>query len=137
MKELEKELTAVRMRRFISDNESLSKSFEKLGKTNFLTHEYGESLSGEDLRTLALDLRNRMKDCVVVLVSKSDGKVNLVVTVDDLAQKNGYSANVLAKSASSILGGGGGGKNDFAQGGGIHEGKISEALEAIRGIVRG
>ena len=137
MKELEKELTAVRMKRFIADNEALSKRFQKLGKTNFLAHEYGESLGGEDLRTLALDLRNRMKDCVVVLVSKSDGKVNLVATVDDLAQKNGYSANVLAKSASSILGGGGGGKNDFAQGGGIHEGKISEALEAIRGIVRG
>ena len=137
LKDLEKELGAVKIKRYLADNDVLSSKFEKLGKTNFVAHEYTESLTGDDLRALALDLRNRVKDCVVVLVSKNEGKVNLVATVDELAQKNGYSANVLAKSASTILGGGGGGKNDFAQGGGVHEGKISEALEAIRGIVRG
>ena len=137
LKELEKELASVRMNRYLADNETLTKKFEKLGKTNFVAHQYSESLTGDDLRALALDLRNRVKDCVVVLIAKSDGKVNLVATVDEIAQKAGYSANLLAKSASGILGGGGGGKSDFAQGGGVNEGKIAEAIEAIREIVRG
>jgi alanyl-tRNA synthetase len=92
----------------------------------------GENLSGDDLRTIALDLRSRVKGSVIALASSGDEKVTLVVAVDEEARARGVKAGSLVKLASSIMGGGGGGKDDFAQGGGSDRTKISEAMSAIK-----
>ena len=92
----------------------------------------GDNLSGDDPRSIALDLRSRVKGSVIALASRGEEKVVLVVAVDDDARARGVKAGTLVKLASTILGGGGGGKDDFAQGGGINGAKISEAMNAIK-----
>lgn len=97
-----------------------------------MARDMGDNLSGDDLRSIALDLRSRVKGSVIALASRGSEKVVLVVAVDDDARARGVKAGTLIKFASTILGGGGGGKDDFAKGGGINGAKISEAMSAIK-----
>ena len=80
---------------------------------------------------MALDIKNRLGESVVALVSSVAGKPVLVVATSDVARAKGVKAGALVKLASGVLGGGGGGKDDFAQGGGVNSDQISNALSAI------
>jgi alanyl-tRNA synthetase len=86
---------------------------------------------------MALDLRARSADSVVVLVSVVEGKPVLVAAVSDAARAKGIKAGALVKTGSTILGGGGGGKDDFAQGGGSSIADIAKALDAITKALTG
>jgi alanyl-tRNA synthetase len=132
LKEAEKEIGSIRTAKALSDSAALVKNAEDIGQFKLITADMGKGLSGDDLRTVALDLRNRLKGAVVALLSSGDEKVTLVVAVDESARSAGAKAGALVKIASGILGGGGGGKDDFAQGGGSDYGKIDEALKAIK-----
>jgi alanyl-tRNA synthetase len=132
LKEAEKEIGSIRTAKALSDSAALVKNAEDIGQFKLITADMGKGLSGDDLRTVALDLRNRLKGAVVALLSSGDEKVTLVVAADESARSAGAKAGALVKIASGILGGGGGGKDDFAQGGGSDFGKIDEALKAIK-----
>ena len=83
------------------------------------------------MRTISLDLRNRLADGIVILASKGDERSTLVVAASPNAVKLGIKAGALVKLGSEILGGGGGGKDDFAQGGGSNHSEIASALSAM------
>ena len=91
-----------------------------------------DGISGDDLRTIALDLRNRNAHSVVALLSVNGDRVTLAVAVSDDARASGVKAGALVKIGSTVLGGGGGGKDDFAQGGGVHYAKIDDAIKEMR-----
>ncbi|MHB1010871.1 MAG: alanine--tRNA ligase [Propionibacteriaceae bacterium] len=95
------------------------------------------AVSGNDLRTLALDLRTRLgSDSVVCLVGGSDAQVSIVVATGDGARAKGISAGTLVGIAAPLLGGRGGGKPDFAQGGGTNGAASAAALAAVVDAVR-
>jgi alanyl-tRNA synthetase len=96
-----------------------------------------EGIVVDDLRKIALNLRNRNSDSVVGLISVCDGKPVLVIAVSDAARAKGHKAGALVKIGSTILGGGGGGKDDFAQGGGTAVSEIDSALIAIEHSLAG
>jgi alanyl-tRNA synthetase len=131
MKELEKEIAQNRTQQTLASSSTLLSQVQKIGVYSVITNDMGAGFSGDDLRTLALDIRAKVPHSVIALASAGDEKVTLVVAVDDAARKTGAKAGVLAKLGSAVLGGGGGGKDDFAQGGGQDRTKISEALRAI------
>lgn len=131
MREIEKELSAIRSAQALAQVGALATKFKQVGKINLLAEQLSENIDGDDLRTMALDLRNRIKESVVALISNNGGKPVVVVAVSEFAQKNGIKAGALVKIASTTLGGGGGGKDDFAQGGGVDISKTKDALSAI------
>ena len=136
VKEVEKELAQIKTKQALAAAGSLLGSAEIVNGVSFIGSDLGENLTGEDLRTIALDLRSRLKGSVVALASAGQEKITLVVAVDDDAKARGVKAGSLVKLASTILGGGGGGKDDFAQGGGVERAKLSEALNAIKNALR-
>jgi alanyl-tRNA synthetase len=90
-------------------------------------------VGGGDLRTLALDLRERLGSgpAVVALVGGADKPTALVAT-NDAARGLGLSAGRLIGVACAALGGKGGGKPDLAQGGGTDASAAPQALAAVR-----
>ena len=136
VKEVEKELAQIKTKQALAAAGSLLGSAEKVNGVSFIGSDLGENLTGDDLRTIALDLRSRLKGSVVALASAGQEKITLVVAVDDDAKARGVKAGSLVKLASTILGGGGGGKDDFAQGGGVERAKLSEALNAMKNALR-
>ena len=135
IKEIEKELAAVRSAQALGTVSAIADSVTKVGQIDMVTAVLADGISGDDLRTIALDLRNRFATSVIALISSSAGKSVLVVAASDSARALGAKSGSLVKLGSTVLGGGGGGKDDFAQGGGTDASKSLEALAAITAAV--
>ena len=65
----------------------------------------------------------------------SSDSISVVCSVNGCAQKE-YKAGDLVKSVATVLGGSGGGRPDFASGAGKDASKISEAVDAAKGLVK-
>jgi alanyl-tRNA synthetase len=132
MREIEKELAALKSAQALAAAGELLARAEKVGELSTIFTDAGPNISGDDLRTMALDLRNRLGDSVVSLFSLNGDRVVLVVAASDSARKSGVKAGSLVKIGSTVLGGGGGGKDDFAQGGGTDASKIQDAIAQMK-----
>jgi alanyl-tRNA synthetase len=131
MKDIEKELAAVRSAQALSQVGDLAKSATTINGHIFIGSVMSDGVSGDDLRKIAIDLRSANSNSVVALLSNNDGKPVLVVAVSDQSRAAGVKAGALVKIGSTVLGGGGGGKDDFAQGGGTDSSKSLDAIAAI------
>ena len=137
IKEIEKELAAVRSAQAMSQIGDLAKKAEVINGFSLVASHLADGVSGDDLRKIAQELLHRVKSSVIVLVSVVEGKAILVVAVSEDARKSNIKAGALVKVGSAVLGGGGGGKDDFAQGGGTNLSAISDALSAITRAISG
>ena len=135
IKEIEKELAAVRSAQALSTVSTIAESVTRVGQIDLITAVLPDGISGDDLRTIALDLRNRFTTSVIALISSAAAKPVLVVAASDSARALGAKSGSLVKIGSAVLGGGGGGKDDFAQGGGTDASKSVDALAAITAAV--
>ena len=137
MKDIEKELATVRSAQALSQVGDLAKTATIINGISYISSVMADGVSGDDLRKMALDLREREAKSVVALISSNDGKPVLVVATSQEARSSGVKAGALVKIGSTVLGGGGGGKDDFAQGGGTDASKSLEALTAISNALIG
>jgi len=135
MKNIEKELAAIKSAQALASVNELAKGFETIGERKVLVAQVADSITGDDLRVMALDLRNRDPHSVVALLSAQADRVTLVVAVSQQAIASGVKAGQLVKIGSTVLGGGGGGKDDFAQGGGVDSSKISAAIADLKAAI--
>lgn len=134
IKKLQEELKALR-----SENESL-KSKEAQAALGDVSDQVKDingvkllatSVKGVDmngLRDLGDQMKTKLGEGVVVLISEADGKVNLITMVTDGALAKGAHAGNLIKVIAPIVGGGGGGRPNMAQAGGKNPAGISDAL---------
>ena len=99
-----------------------------------IVHDAGHVESADDLRSLALPLRDRLGSdaAVVAVIGVAKGKPMVLVATNEAARSEGIKAGQLVRSAAKTLGGGGGGKDDVAQGGGQNAEAVPEALAGIR-----
>ena len=137
MKDIEKELATVRSAQALSQVGDLAKTAKIINGISYVSSVMADGVSGDDLRKIALDLRERESKSVVALISSNEGKPVLVVATSEEARAHGVKAGALVKIGSTVLGGGGGGKDDFAQGGGTDASKSLEALTAISNALIG
>ena len=83
------------------------------------------------LRNLGDKLKEKLGEGVIVIASVLDGKVNLMATATDGAQKAGAHAGNLIKAIAGLVGGGGGGRPNMAQAGGKNPAGVDEALAKV------
>ena len=137
IRDIEKELSAVRSAAAFAQIGAIAKTATVINAVTTTVAVLSDGISGDDLRTIALELRAKVTNSVVALISINDGKPVLVVAVSDAARVQGVKAGALVKIASAVLGGGGGGKDDFAQGGGTDITAVNKALTAICEALKG
>lgn len=97
-------------------------------------------VSGVDmngLRDLGDQLKAKLGEGVIVLISDKDGKVNMVAMATDEAQKKGAHAGNLIKGIAALVGGGGGGRPGMAQAGGKNPAGIDDAIAESRKVLEG
>ncbi len=88
-------------------------------------------VSGVDmngLRDLGDQLKAKLGEGVIVLISDLEGKVNMVAMATDAAMAKGAHAGNLIKGIASLVGGGGGGRPNMAQAGGKNPAGIDSAI---------
>ena len=129
------ELEAAQLRARIPE---LLAGASRIGDVTLIGAWLGAVGGADEVRTLALELRERAgSDAVVVaLVGQAGEKPSVVVATNQAARDAGANAGALVKVASGALGGGGGGKPDVAQGGGQDASKHDEALAAVRAALQ-
>jgi alanyl-tRNA synthetase len=80
------------------------------------------------LRDLGDQLKGKLGEGVVVLLSEQDGRVNMIAMATDTAVKKGAHAGNLIKGIAALVGGGGGGRPNMAQAGGKNPAGINDAI---------
>ena len=98
------------------------------------------SVDGVDmngLRDLGDQLKSKLGEGVVVLLSDQDGRVNMVAMATDGAVKAGAHAGNLIKGIAALVGGGGGGRPNMAQAGGKNPAGIPDALGKVAETLEG
>ena len=137
MKSMEKELSAVRSAKALAATSQIANKAKKVRDINLIIEQLESEIAVDDMRSIAINLREKVKSGVVVLSTINSGKPLLVAAVSPEAIKLGIKAGDLIKIGSATLGGGGGGKDDFAQGGGVDVSAISKALTEITKLIEG
>ena len=132
-RELERELARARMK-LVSGAATGVESVDVAG-VGVVVREVPPAPAHE-LRGMADALRGKLGSGIVVLGSRADGKVSLVVTVTPDLTVRLPAGSVVAELAP-LVGGGGGGRADFAQAGGRQPENLAAALAAVPEVVRG
>lgn len=136
------------LKQLASENESLKAKAAQsaLGDVMNQVKEIGgvkllaASVDGVDmngLRELGDQLKEKLGDGVVVLLSNQDGKVNMIAMATDGALAKGAHAGNLIKGIAALVGGGGGGRPNMAQAGGKNPAGISSAIEEAEKVLEG
>jgi len=136
LKTAERELDKLRAAAVLANAGSLAAGAEQLGAVQFVAAEAPAGVGGNDLRTLALDVRGRLRaadPAVVLLASPAEGGgVAFVAAVNDAGQAAGIKAGELVGTFAPALGARGGGRPDVAQGAGGDRAKLTDAFTAVR-----
>ncbi|HZC70450.1 MAG TPA: alanine--tRNA ligase [Jatrophihabitans sp.] len=136
LKNAERELDKLRAAAVLSSAGDLAARAEQLGAVQFVGAEAPAGISGNDLRSLALDVRGRLRHAdpaVVLLASPAPaGGAAFVAAVNDAGQTAGLQAGELVRVFAPVLGARGGGKADLAQGAGGDAAKLADAFAAVR-----
>ncbi|UFU04746.1 alanine--tRNA ligase [Ruania halotolerans] len=134
LKDAERELASLRQGQLLARAGELAASAADRGGIRTVTATLGELTSADDVRSLVLDIRDRLgssSPSVVALGAVVKERPVVVVATNDAARSAGAKAGALVRVAATRLGGGGGGKDDIAQGGGTDAGSLEEALRAV------
>ena len=94
-----------------------------------------KGLDMNQLRELGDQIKGEIKEGLVVLVSETEGKVNLIVTATDGAIKKGVHAGNIIKQVAPLIGGGGGGRPNMAQAGGKNPSGIDALMEKVKELL--
>lgn len=136
MRGLERDLEQVKSKLASSaGNDLASQAVPLTGDSRLLV----ANVTGADpksLRTMADQLKDKLKSAVVLLASAADGKISLVAGVTpDLVAK--VKAGELVGAVASQIGGKGGGRPDMAMGGGTDMAALPAAIESVHQWVLG
>ena len=134
LKAAEKKIAAFESRALADRLPQLAAGAANVGPYRVVAESIGTAASADDIRSLALQVRERLGSdaAVVALGADLGGRPVVVVATNEAARGAGAKAGVLAKAAATALGGGGGGRDDVAQGGGTDASALPAALTAVK-----
>lgn len=137
LRQAEKKIASLEAAKLADRVPEMIEQAERLNGALFVGASLGAVSSADDVRNLAIEIRDRVQGeaAVVALGGDVDGKPVLIAATTAPAREAGVQAGPLAKAGASILGGGGGGKPDLAQGGGSDASRIDDALSEVRRLV--
>ncbi|SOD74249.1 alanyl-tRNA synthetase [Jatrophihabitans sp. GAS493] len=136
----EKELDRLRAAAVLESAGELAAQSSDIAGTRFVAAQAPKGVTGNDLRSLALDVRARLgaSPAAVLLTSeKDDGGVSFVAAVNEAGRSAGLAAGELVKVFAPVIGARGGGKPDLAQGAGGEVAKVEDGFASVRASLAG
>ena len=91
--------------------------------------------TGDFVKSLAYNLRNRKKNLVFVVGSDVEGKVSLIVALGDDIVAKGVDAGAVVREAAKAINGGGGGQKFFATAGGKRPEGLQQAIGCAESLI--
>ncbi|MCT8976926.1 alanine--tRNA ligase [Clostridium sp. CX1] len=134
LKEREKEITELKSKLAGNAEDDILNSVREIKGVKLFTGVL-KDIDGDALRDLADKIRSKGEDCVVLLGSTVEEKVQFVAMASKGAIEKGAHCGKLIKEVASIAGGGGGGRPDMAQAGGKLPEKLEEAVASSSAVM--
>lgn len=134
LKETEKENETLNAKLANAQADDVFTQVEEVNGTSLIAQEV-QVKDMNQLRQLADRWKQQDSSDVLVLGLKNDGKVNLIVAMNDSAQEKGLKSGDLIKAIAPLVGGGGGGRPDMAQAGGKNPAGLPDALKEAKNWV--
>jgi len=134
VREYEKQIQKIQADKSVRQVDQFIRDGEKIGGIIFVQKEF-EDLNIDILKQIADKFREKTKKGVILLISRSDNRLNFVCGVTDDLVKRGLKAGDLVKKVAAVTGGGGGGRPHLATAGGKDQGKLREAIALLRNIL--
>ncbi|MFC4244577.1 alanine--tRNA ligase [Gryllotalpicola reticulitermitis] len=133
LKAAEKKIAQYEAKQLLEKVPSLVQAAARAGAVTLVAQNAGELRSGDELRQLAMGVRERLGSdaAVVALTATVSDRPLIIVATNQAARDAGVRAGALVSVAAGVLGGRGGGKDDLAQGGGSDTAAVPAALAAV------
>lgn len=138
LKAAEKEIEVLRKAQLTARASEFIDSATDVNGIKTITLQLTDGTSGGDLRTVATDIRNRMKDtaAVIVLGAVDKGKFPFIAAATGKAVDEGVKAGDIVKRLGEYVNGRGGGKPDMAQGSGTAPEGAQRGFEAVKDLLQ-
>ncbi len=134
-KKLEKELAELKLKEKLGGIDSIVTTPVDINGISLFKGKV-EANNMDELKSMADDLRNKIKSGIGLLISDVGGKVGIVcVVTDDLIKDKKIMAGKIVGEVAKFVGGGGGGRPHMATAGGKDVNKIDEALNKVKEII--
>ena len=130
-KQQEKELLSLKQKMAAQSGNALLSEVQKIGDVNLLVKKM-DDVGGQELRTMLDQLKSSIDNAVIVLVSVSEQKMNVIAGVSKSVLGKVPTAALLVKH----LCGKGGGRDDMAQGGGPVPDDLDKKIAQIAEMIK-
>jgi alanyl-tRNA synthetase len=134
--ELKKHIEHLEARQLVTLRNELLQKDEIINQVNFIGS-LVELPHPEALKKLCFDLRNHLRDYVVVLCANIDGKPFVALTIADnvAAAMNLDAGRIIKEQVAPLIKGGGGGQKTLATAGGQDASRLHEVIEKVRSLL--
>jgi alanyl-tRNA synthetase len=116
-------------------NELLQKD-EIINQINFIG-DIVEVSNPDTLKKLSFDIKNHLRDYVVVLCANIGGKPHVAVSIADnvVAAKNLDAGKIIKEHVAPLIKGGGGGQKNLATAGGSDASNLKQVIEKLKSLL--
>jgi alanyl-tRNA synthetase len=134
--ELKKQIEKLGEAQIDSMKKDLLQKTVKLNGTSFIG-EIVNASSGDALKKLCFELRNHLKNYVIVLAGNIEGKAQVAIVIDeDLAiAKNLDASTIIKQKIAPLIKGGGGGQKTLATAGGQDPSNLNLVIEKVKELL--
>ncbi len=134
--ELKKHIEHLEARQLVIIRNELLQKDEIINQINFIGS-LVEVSNADALKKLCFDLKNHLRDFVVVLCANIDGKPFVAVSIADnvVAAKNLDANKIIKEHIAPIIKGGGGGQKTLATAGGQDASNLSLVIEKVKSLL--
>lgn len=134
LKGFEKEVEKLKARTLAKDFSSIIEEARVIDGIKVISCRI-DGLDAKDLRTLADNIRDKVRSGIIFIASAKNGQASFISMVTkDLIDR--FDAAALMKRVSSIAGGKGGGKREMAQGGTSHIERLDRAIKSVYDLIK-
>lgn len=133
---LEKRIEALEARQLVGIRNELMQKDQIINQVNFIG-DIIEVSNADALKKLCFDLKNHLRDYVVVLCANIDGKPFVAVSIADnvVAAKNLDAGKIIKEHIAPLIKGGGGGQKNLATAGGQDVSNLQEVIEKVKTLL--
>jgi alanyl-tRNA synthetase len=134
--DLRKKIEGLEARQLVVIRNGLLQKDEIIDQVNFIG-EMVEVSHPDALKKLCFDLKNHLKDFVIVLCANIDGKPFVAIAIaDNVVAAKGLDAGAIIKQQiAPLIKGGGGGQKNLATAGGQEVSNLPQAIAAVRALL--
>lgn len=135
LKGLEREIESLKAKTFAKDASSIIEQARMIEGVNVISCRV-DGLDAKDLRTLADNIREKVRSGIIFVASAKNGQASfLSMVTKDLIDR--FDAGDIIKKVASVAGGRGGGRKEMAQGGTSNIEKLDMAVKSVYDLIKG